>query len=972
MQVNYYLGQKALPLRQLSSLFFHNGDDQKRLVPQLQETMARFVGAHAPTSRELFQLVFEREPEVLLRSDAARLTDADRLQLTQALLERVEAQSLPDLPVQRLHVLQCSSLEDLLQKWIGDNSKSDSAREEAISIADECQLSGLSSCCLQVALDPNRVSGTRQAALRFLIECGSDAARQGLRPLLVPQSDDVSGQFRGLAFQAMWPQVLSAQELFAALDAPTEGGLGNYGYFLTSLLIPHLKAEDIPLGLEWLQIQHQNKNKQGDFCFGIERFQNALVEQVWQHLDSEPIFAALASLVGECIQHHKPLFGYSDSFFKREEGDFIQTFEQDVETRRALFEAVFLRLLTPGIPQWFHSLSVPLLNSQDFVWLLDKAKQETDPVKRDEWIRFVPCAVYQQNISEVLAAGDTFPQLVTIYLNYQPIVLNSTRADELKQFHKEAENQLKDQSPPSLIGPTPQKQILRLLDEFEAGDASAWWKISCFYIALEDQDRRFNFSREQQMDIRRLPGWQEATQETKERLLNAAVRYVQTVEPTVEKWRYDSPLNWRPDAAGYKAFRLISHLQPETLKQLPQSVWAKWTPVIFHIAGVHLDRAVEEDDLLRRAYQIAPQALWQWLPQTIEIENKKRHDSYYFPSKVVALWDEPISQIVFKVASQKGLRCDVVAGLIEVLLKQKTAGAEDLAFSRVQAKSRKQHRRKRKVSTKIACHLVTYAADWAWERLWPLLKEHRQWGRELTEYLRWVEKRDHDWMRHLKPQQLADYYQWLAREYSTAPSPPIGQWREIPHEEALLSDVQAMRANLAHTLAETGSFQACEQLNLLHQQHPDHQNLVHLLYQGSEQARRRTWIPPSVIEVIQLCSNPQARLVANEADLMEVVSDSLEEIGRELQGGLMQAHSLWSEWPDPTKDKGKRGPKAKIYRPKDEENFSRFVADQLRQKLVIKGVIIDREVEIRKVNTPIYWFTPPQKLEAATRSTKSL
>ncbi len=942
----YYLGQKQLSLRQLSSLFFHNGDDQKRLVPQLHETAARFIGTHAPTSREFFELLLEREPEVLLRSDAARLTDADKLQLTQALLERVEAQSLPELPTQRLHVLQCSGLEDLLRKWIEDNGKSDYAREEAISIADECQLSGLSSCCLQIALDPHRVSRTRQAALRFLIECGSDVALQGLRPLLVPKSDDVSGQLRGLAFQAMWPQVLSAQELFAVLDAPTESGLGNYGYFLTSLLIPHLKVEDLPLGLEWLQIQHQNR--QAVFCFGIEQFQNALVKQVWQHLNFEPIFAALASLIGECIQHHKPLFGYSDALFQREESDFAHIFDQDVERRRALFETVLPRPLTRESPQWFHSLSVPLLNSQDLVWLLDKAKQETDSVKRDEWIRFVPCAVYQENISEVLAAGSVFPQLADFYLNYQTIVLNSSRANELKKLHKEAEDQLKDQSPPLQTGPTPQERILRLLDEFETGDTSAWWKISCHYIALEDQDRRFNFSRGQQMDIRRLPGWQKATRETQDRLLNAALCYVQTEEPTVEKWRYDSPLNWRPDSAGYKAFRLIGHLQPEILKQLPQSFWAKWTPVIFHLAGFHLGGAVEEDDLLRMAYQIAPQALLEWLPRAIEVENKKQHDSYHFPLKVVALWDEPISHVVFKVASQKGLRSDVAAGLIEILLKQKTAGAEELAFSRVLAKARKKHRRKRKISTAIACHLVTHAADWTWEKLWPLLQGHRQWGREFTEYLRWVEKMDHDWMRHLKPQQLANYYRWLAQQYPAAPSSPVGQSRDIPNEESLLSDIQSMRANLAHTLAAMGSFQACEQLNLLRQQHPDHQRLVHLLYQALEQARRRTWVPPTVTEVMQLCSNPKARLIASEADLMDVVVDSLEEIGRELQGGLMQAHPLWSEWPDPKKDTGKRGPKIKHYQPKDEENFSRYVADQLGHKLKIKGVIIDREVEIRK------------------------
>lgn len=74
----------------------------------------------------------------------------------------------------------------------------------------------------------------------------------------------------------------------------------------------------------------------------------------------------------------------------------------------------------------------------------------------------------------------------------------------------------------------------------------------------------------------------------------------------------------------------------------------------------------------------------------------------------------------------------------------------------------------------------------------------------------------------------------------------------------------------------------------------------------------------------------------NGEQLLEVVIESLRRLEGKLQGETPAAPDLWNKRDDRT------------YRPKDEEAFSDYVKRHLQEDLEGKGVIVNREVVIRR------------------------
>lgn len=82
------------------------------------------------------------------------------------------------------------------------------------------------------------------------------------------------------------------------------------------------------------------------------------------------------------------------------------------------------------------------------------------------------------------------------------------------------------------------------------------------------------------------------------------------------------------------------------------------------------------------------------------------------------------------------------------------------------------------------------------------------------------------------------------------------------------------------------------------------------------------------------------RLVQNGDQLLEVVTESLQRLEGKLQGETPAAPDLWNERDDGT------------YRPKDEEAFSDYVKRHLQEDLEGRGVVVNREVVIRRGEGP--------------------
>jgi hypothetical protein len=125
---------------------------------------------------------------------------------------------------------------------------------------------------------------------------------------------------------------------------------------------------------------------------------------------------------------------------------------------------------------------------------------------------------------------------------------------------------------------------------------------------------------------------------------------------------------------------------------------------------------------------------------------------------------------------------------------------------------------------------------------------------------------------------------------------------------------------------------------------PDLGYMKYHLREAEELMRRNTWVPCAPAEILQLTRDPDARLVRNGADLLDVLEESLSRLESRLQGETPAAIDLWN---DAAKGPAETTKKGKVFRPKNEPALSDYIKRHLDLDLRERGVIINREVEIR-------------------------
>ena len=251
-----YLIQHRMTRPQMMSLIVHASDREGRLVPQLHETAA-WLSRMEP---DVFREIMKTDPEVLLRSDVATADVRDRAALVDALLSLyVQEKSFGrDLEIPSgYRKLDHPSLAEQLRPYICDRTKGHVVRRVAIEMAEASRLQTVQHELVDVALDPSESISIRLEAASAVAMIGSREAKAKLKPLAKGEAgDDPEDRLKGWGLKAVWPERLTAKDLFGLLSPPKrESFIGEYQTFLTHDLLEHLEPSDLPTALEWTEKQ---------------------------------------------------------------------------------------------------------------------------------------------------------------------------------------------------------------------------------------------------------------------------------------------------------------------------------------------------------------------------------------------------------------------------------------------------------------------------------------------------------------------------------------------------------------------------------------------------------------------------------------------------------------------------------------------------------------------------------------------
>ncbi|MDZ8069461.1 MAG: hypothetical protein RMY64_28255 [Nostoc sp. DedQUE08] len=838
----WYLVQHETPLNQVMKLIVSPEDPERKLIPQLHETAAWLASMRT----DVLQEIMKTDPDVLLRSDIP--TDANlRAAIVDNLLKQYEQGKLFDSHRNNYPTYEKfkhSGLAVQLLPYIQDLSKPIDARDAAIDIAEACKVDELQEELVNLVLDSSQSIYLRVNAAKAICTIGNVNARLQFKPLTCEQLlEDEDDRLKGYALAAIWSDHLTVEELFNVLTPPKKRNFtGAYQIFLDFELVPKLQPCDLLVALKWVE-------KQGLRCFGhsFERLADAIMLKAWEHLDLPDIAESFTKIALIQWREDQKIITFDNEI----QAQFELSLVNNLERRRKLVEQAVITVSQSGENIYFllDSLTQNILSTEDVFWMLGKL-QNVDSQQERIWAALIQWKFNRQDVKQIdaiLTATQTNNILREEFAYYVSIIdLDSMQAEKSRSDYQEMQERIARRQKP-ILDPPPKERVLLFLEQLESGNLLAWWQINMEMLLKPDSQ---SYEKELESDLTKLPGWREADRKTRERIINGAKKYIQEYNQVAYDWIGTNTYD-RPALSGCKALQLLLQETPEFLDTVSSQIWQRWASII--VAFPHSSTTQKEyyyTELVKRAYINAPSETLNTLLCIINKENEE-HGYIFILNKFEKCWDESFKAVLLEKARDTVIKPQCMGQLLEELLKRESIGAREFAKSLVSIPLplEEEAHQKAVVAGRV---LVECAEPTSWAVIWSAIQQDTDFGREVFEAVAY--RYSHGLYLKLTEKQLADLYIWLVCQYPHAEDPDYSN-DVLAHNMGARESVANLRDSVLTQLRETGTSQACIEIERIAEEFPELTWLKKTLLKAHSVKRRKNWQPPQPEQILQIVSN---------------------------------------------------------------------------------------------------------------------
>ena len=221
-----YLSDESISLREILELPV--APDGK-FPPHLHDCLRWLIELR----KEILLEVIARQPLIVLAGDLSHLSDSEFEVLFAALL---------NLPYPRVYRLEAWNLRNfraghpsakrVLMPYLTDTKRSPDLRYFVLRLLEQLNICDIDVVLARIALDENEDEALRHSAAHRICDVGQVETKAQLKPYIYGKEDDPDDQLKGCALQTLWPDHLTADELFRVLSPPRrENLLGSYRVF---------------------------------------------------------------------------------------------------------------------------------------------------------------------------------------------------------------------------------------------------------------------------------------------------------------------------------------------------------------------------------------------------------------------------------------------------------------------------------------------------------------------------------------------------------------------------------------------------------------------------------------------------------------------------------------------------------------------------------------------------------------------
>jgi hypothetical protein len=889
-----YLAEAGLDRAGITELLFASGDGDGGLVPQLRE-VAAWAAALDPT---VLEVLLDAEAEVLLRIDRLALDEAQRARTVEAILGEDSAERIErwDRRIwSGLESLDHPDLPDQIIPVIEDRDASWPVRRLAITLTHVCGREECEPALLDLAFDEDQPASARAEAVWALRGYGSLASRKALTPLaLEPIEDDVDDAIKGAALAAVFPDVLTAEQVFAVVAEPRNMRLvGIYLIFLHEDLPEALQRSDLPVALKWAASLEPSPEWTG----ALDLLADAVLAVAWPYVAEDD---EIAALVGEVVRVRlEAEVELLDSTFGKED---LETF-RGAAARHRLVEALIPALGKSQLYAFQLAEASPeLLIPSDLTWALAGVERSLGTEAESAWAEIAQ-AVFELPISDsdlealFRLCGESRELERRLGGWLSPVAIDSPEASFRYLYGlSDAESPGQEEEGPD------EKAVEAALLAAERGEEEGWWRVTSALLEYAGA--------ESEIDLTAGLGWGRSSPDLQRRIVAAARAALDRDPPPAEQW-FGHPVHDRSALAGYQALHLIAKVDRALFEALTPQIWERWMPAVIDRAGDWLKGEDRQGQaILARAATLAAPAFMDWVGRKLstELESDGRisflHrlreiaprelDDLVFPW----LTDESVSEATLRELCGFALRRDPERAY--GLVKPRLAGyLGDAATDEDRAS----------VVT-IASELLGVVPGLAWPEIAVLFDRCPEVGESVAMSLGHVKRSSV--AREMSDRQLAELVSWIFRTSPESADPPKSPGF------SQRNGLRQYRQWMLETLADRGSNLAVETIEGLHDRHGT-PNLREAVGRAKD-ARRAVSPAPAPADVVRMLRAGRPLPPRSAGDLVAKIVAALESIQRELQASQPPtAAELWNTRP--------------VNTPKDEGYLSNWLAARLRHEL---------------------------------------
>jgi hypothetical protein len=899
-----YLANAGLDRTGLARLLFAASDGEGRLVPQLRE-VAAWAAALDSTALEV---VLESEADVLLRIDRLDLDPDQREKVVGAILNLDSAERIGrwDRRVWRsLRVLDHPGLPAQLNPVIGDSNADWSVRRLAITIARVCERPECETALVSLALEDGEPAWVRDDAVWALREYGSRDSRKALVPLaLKTVEDDVDDEIKGSALAAVFPDLVSLEQVLAVLTPPRNDHLsGAYSNFLHRVLPERLERAELPVALRWAASvlpRQMSTDVFNDLAEGV-------LARAWPLIDEDKEVAHLiADIARARLKAHADLL---DSIYRSEDRD---TFRGAARRHRLIEE------LIPDIrdsdlhPASFVTSSPNLLLPEDLAWVLTRIEASLGTPEESVWVQVARMS-FELPISE-----SDFEELERLCKESEelkdhlggwlsPVRIDSPEADSLREHHRHFRRPKKDL-------PDRAEEMDEVIEEHllgaERGEEDGWWKLN-YALLFNEHGRGEPRLGELEADLTALPGWRRSSPDVQARITRLARPALDREPPDPQEWFAERTIN-RGAFAGYRALNLLAELDRASFDDLPASVWEPWMPIVIDFPSAAGSEGESHHALiLRRAAELAGLSFATWAERKLTAQARAQDGNLFFLHALEEVELPDAEERVVAMLANESLRSTSLRDLLAFALPRDPERSLALVAPLLAgAGCEFESDEARECVVVCAAKLLALAPALAYSDVAALLDRCPELGKDVL--LGVAREERNALVTELADQELGHLLTWIFENFPEAKDPPMEEGYVSPRES-----LRDYRQWLLEVLAERGTDLAVDLIKLIHEKQET--ATLRIALRKAQDARRSKSPAPSPGEVVRMVRGGES-VPRTQTQLLSRVVAALESIQSSLQiGQPPSAPELWNTRP--------------AYTPKDEGDLSNWLSGRLSREL---------------------------------------